>query len=368
MLTILIVYTHNIGWFICLSGGLLSIVILIIQREFSLRNIFIILIALIGIPVLLFLPWIPIFIQQNQTTVFTIDWVRNFWSPWAILLTLHGFIPGSSLPAYVGIPSLPIFCQSTASIIWLLIIASLFFKWEKDKQNVFLFIVLFLLLNLVFPYLYSLIIRPVYLAGRTDFAFLPFWCLATGYAISRVKYPFPISQQAKKRQRNLNYLLCGFFVITGFLTIIEETFVHAKSEKSEISLISYLSQHGKSGDEILCTGLSRPTLEYYLKPKGFHFSSYPKDMAHHLAHINEKWYINNIDLIFESKNSLEDSTKILNSNHTLWVIGSQRKVNQNLLQEIKIRWPNANQIQTPSMGLRKLQEPLFIIKIQKEGQ
>ena len=132
-------------------------------------------------------------------------------------------------------------------------------------------------------------------------------------------------------------------------------------------MVSYLSQHGKPGDTILCTGLTRPTFEYYLKPKGFVFASFPQDMADHLAHLNEKWYIDNTDLITESKKCLNEGWDSLKTGQTLWIIASQRKINQSLLQEIKILWPGSSPIQTPRMALRKLGEPLCILKIPKES-
>ena len=197
-LLVLIVYTHNLGWFIAAASGFTTFLIIlskphlkiqIIAKPFSpyawgeLAGGF-------AIPVLLYLPWIPVFLLQNQNSMFTIDWVRNFWTPLALLNTFQGYIPGNTLPSYVGMLALPLICQFVITTLWLLLAGLLCWQWKKEQNHLVLFIILVFVLSLLFPYLYSFLGKPVYLAGRTDFALLPFWCLISGYAIS-LAYQIP---------------------------------------------------------------------------------------------------------------------------------------------------------------------------------
>lgn len=338
-------YTHNVAWFLALAGGLASLIFLSDLKR-SLK-----LFALMAVPVLLYLPWIPVLLQQMRNTELTIGWVTNAWTPMAILHSFIVFIPGGTSPVWVNLPSWPAWVQIVNAFLVLPVIAIGLILSVKKKQWETGFIAILFILGLVGPYLYSFVFTPVYLAGRTDFCLFPFWYLLIGFGIARLP-----SVQLRWA------LIFVLFVQSMFLNY---QFLISEEARSEIDVVNYISTRGKPGDVVLCTGLVRPQLEYYLKPKGFQFVSFPLDMERHLAHFNEVWYLKNTDLKHETNTALERADRLAGNDGQIWVAGCDRKVNQPLFAMLRDDYGTifSNRIETPRMGLRKLNEPFFILKV-----
>ena len=116
---------------------------------------------------------------------------------------------------------------------------------------------------------------------------------------------------------------------------------------------------------MLTTGLTRPVLQYYLDDQ-FEFMSYPAEMAQHRAHINEEWLMQNIDLEQEAEILLNSIAEGLRDRN-LWIISSDRPINR-ILEEKITQNPQLSMypiIRSNFMGLRVLNEPVYIIRLRR---
>lgn len=345
----LLVYTHNVGWFLILAFGLASLFHL---RSF--KNLFYLSLSFVAV-ICLYAPWFTILLKQLQNAELIIGWVEKVWSPEAIVGTLNAFIPGGTTPAYIDLPAVISSLHIILMAVWLIPLLFLFlrivrsqYKNNQERQTIGVFLSV-LVIGVLAPYIYSLVWQPIYLVGRTDFLLMPIWCMLMGCALSSL-------------MRKPYIIICLAVVLIQCITL--SAYIQFKVDPySESEIIRYLKRHGKAGDVILCTGLTRPQMEYYFEPRDYRFVSYPLDMADHLAHFNEEWYIENTNPAVEAQKSIQHAKSLIASDTNLWVIASNRKINEVLIKrlnqdtQLRCRSP----IQTPKMGLRKLNEPLFII-------
>jgi mannosyltransferase len=339
---LLMVYTHNMGWF--LAVAVMGAAVATTRNVKTMQRCM----WMLGIGILGYLPWLPTLLHQIQHTHFTIAWIQDFWSAGFALLSLFTFIPGGFLPGYIGIPFLPSAIQAILIVLCFGALISLFFKKNTINSKLTRFLSITFLLGLAMPYAYSLLFTPVHLPGRTDFCLYPIWSLLFGFAVASIP------------RDSMRWSFLGIFVFCA----VSVSYLHHTTplKKSEYEIVRYLSLQGKAGDTLLCTDLSRPVLEYYLRPKGFSFVSYPSDMANHLAHINESWYLEHGNLEEEADNVLVS----VPPGKTMWVVGSQKRINKPLLDRIALRWPHSKPIQTPGMGIQLLNQPLFLLRIYED--
>lgn len=337
-----LVYTHNLGWFIAVGTGLAALALPGGNRRWPP------LLACGAAVVILYLPWLPTLAAQWYHTEQTIAWVEKAWTPWMPGYTWTGFLPGGALPAYMDLPRFPRVAQIANSLLFGLPLLWGIYQAFRNNQRVIFCILILLLIGLGGPCLVSVAGKPIYLAGRTDYGLFPFWCLLAGYGVSRVSW----------KKAPVFFLLLFLPQAAG----VDTAYLLRDDPRSERDLILYLEKNAQAGDMVLCTGLTRPALEYYLRDRGFQFLSYPFDMKNHLAHLNESWYLEHMNLDAEADSVLQTAKQTLKTENRLWVVGSDRAINQPLLNRIERAGENPR-IQSPRMGLRKLNEPLFLLKV-----
>jgi hypothetical protein len=252
----------------------------------------------------------------------------------------------------VGIPSFPAAVQFLCLAGWvaLLVYWGLFRSKQHKKQAGFL--ALLILFGIMLPFIYSLMRSPVALPGRTDFFLYPVWALLLGSILCNLK------QSATAVLSLVIAVQC--MAITG----MDYTRPVAKSE---YEVVRYILQRNPEGGHIVCTGLSRPVLEYYLKPHGYQFYSYPRDMARHLAHINEAWYLEHVDLPSEAEQAVNQVKANLSKSESAWVVQSPGEINKPLMKEFnKEGWEISPPIHTAKMGIQKVGTPLRILRVRHE--
>jgi hypothetical protein len=341
---VLLVYTHNLGWF-TVGAGLAISGLLPVGRHHGRK-----LLVSCGVILLAYLPWVSTLLAQLENTHMTIAWTEHFRSPWAPLETLSAYLPGGATPSYLPLPKETVIAGSTALALGAALILALL-KLRQEPERAWFYRVLgIFLLGLLGPYAYSQAESNIYLPGRTDFAWLPLFCLMAGYSIRRLPQPLRIAYP-------LLILACSIYVLGQKPEV---------SGRQELEMVRYLQRQARAGDIILTTGLTRPVLEYYLGEE-FTYVSYPRDMAKHLAHINEAWYLKNLDLRVEAESLLQALAQRMTPETTLWVIGSRRPINAPLEQalqqsrELSLSPP----IRTARMGLRVLDEPTDIRRVRR---
>ncbi len=340
-----LVYTHNMGWFVGLAGALY-----VLgwgqdrKRQFALAGCGVLV-------VLLYVPWIPTLLVQMQNTERTIAWVHAFWSPWALIGTMSAFIPGGYTPSYLHLPAFPFWLQGLNALLFILIVVLAISSARNRFERREWIPIMFLLIGLLVPYLLSFSRTPFYLAGRTDYGLFPYACLLAGAGIMRIS------------RRAVRQAVFAWFILMAVVANIS-FFIHS-DPVSERDAILYLQKHTQSGDFILCTGLTRPPFEYALAGKGLAFRSYPRDMEFHLAHMNEAWYDDHLDWKEESRQVLAEIAQERTSGQRLWILYTTRPINGPLYDWLTggNAHPIVARISTPRMGLRKLGEPLTILRI-----
>lgn len=336
---IALVYTHNLAWFVCATGFIIGL-----SMKPGWRNT-IRIAAGMTVIVLTYLPWIPVLIAQMNNTALTIDWVKHFWTPWAPLLSLNAFLPGGWTPLYMDRPAFPLALQVVIACGAAILLA--YPAWQsKDKRRVLTGIPGTLLLLLVFPHAASWAGIPVYLIARTDFFALPLFLLLLGSGCESL------------RCGTIRNSMVFTFVVLGGNGILQE--ITREPEVDQGILQTYLQRTITERDVVLCTGLTRPVIDHALRDTEARLLSYPRDMETQLAHINEAWYNETLDLKAEAAEILEYArASVASTGGTLWIISSPRPINAPLMQHLQ---PRIERVPLPRAGLRKLNEPLDVFR------
>jgi uncharacterized membrane protein len=343
-LGIAMVYTHHVGWFVVLAS-----VISTIGGLKELRHRVYVLISFLVI-IVSYVPWIPFLILQMQNTHMSIAWTGGLWSPWLPLHTLYAFIPGGSTPGYMKLTSEPIVFWCCTGIFLLISAYGIYSVYTSPVRKWVLLTLLTLGLALLGPYLYSYLSSNIYLPGRTDVAVYPLFCLLLACPASRFFKPLYWA------------VILATLTLSGYMLYQN---LDQPLSRSEYSIIRFLENNGQAGDVVLTTGLTRPVLQYYLDDQ-FEFMSYPAEMAQHLAHINEEWLMQNIDLEQEAEILLNSIAEGLRDRN-LWIISSDRPINR-ILEEKITQNPQLSMypiIRSNFMGLRVLNEPVYIIRLRR---
>lgn len=340
-----LVYTHNIGWFF-MAG---QIVLTPLRVGWS-KRLWAFGTMVFGV-ILLYLPWTPVLLDQMQNTHQTIAWAEAFQTPWGSLLSLNAFLPGGWTPAFMAKPALPWPAQWGQALLWGALALWGVKSLGQEKHRSLRYAVMLGGLALVGLTAYSQAGQPVYLIGRTDFILLPLWCLLLAQGTAQLALP------------RLQWGAAGVYGVAAFITLGLQWSAPAPLNSENVA--HYIASRGQPGGVVLCTGLTRPPMEYHLAPKGFSFVSYPADMANQLAHINERWYARHLDLAQEAHEAIQRAVQATAPRGMIWVVGSRRPVNEPLWQALResnhLRGSH-QPIQSPRMGLRKLNEPLFLLR------
>ncbi len=340
---LLSVYNHNLAWFM-IGAGMMTAGIMVPRV-----GTVVWLGGALGVTLLGYLPWLPVLMKQMQHVALTIDWVERAWSPWVWLSTLNILVPGGETPPYLPMPKFPVMVHGVFLVVWLIGVGAVIRKKGSMREAAFGWVWLMMGVGIGSVYLYSWLVQPVYLVGRSDFFVVPFWCMLTAYAVVN-------SWRGWK--------VYGWMVFMVGMSVAVVVVMHWEAaDYREDDAVRYLRQRGEPGELVVCTGLTRPTMEYYLKPQGFRFLSFPLDMEDHLAHFNERWYFENVEVGEEAEKTVEAIKERIEPNERVWIIASERVLTQAFLRVLEedSQMESATRIQTPSMGLRRLGEPIYIL-------
>lgn len=341
----LLVYTHHIGWFLPLAG-LLSALLFVKDKRLAGR-----LAIGYGAIAVLYVPWIPVLFAQMNHTELTIGWIRRLWTPWVIGVTFSSYIPGGATFGYLDLPVFPWWAQTLVGLAYCVPFLYAFVGRHYSLPRVPLLLLSLCGFTLIGPYMVSLVLKPMYLPGRTDYIVFPYWCLLIAFGVTHIPSLW--------LRRSLVIGLVALSSMVSFAWMVRE------EGMSERSVVLYLQNSGDEGDVIVCTGLSRPPLEYYLAPHGFDFLSYPRDMRNHLAHFNEEWYVEHLDLEQDAERLIVDLHAFKEKPIQIWIVGTDDAVSRHLLRAIENdeTLMLSEPIHTPKMGLRKLGMPLLIWRV-----
>ncbi|MDP8244971.1 MAG: glycosyltransferase family 39 protein [Candidatus Hinthialibacter antarcticus] len=352
------VYNHNIAWYVAMAGGLSS---LYFTRDW--KRIGALFIAHV-IPVLFFLPWLPVMQQQLANTEMTTAWIKDVWTVFAPLISILCLSIGATLNHMTHPWTLLLFLPMLA--FWPIIN----YRWpdffpDEQKKRV-RWLRLFSIFLLLGPWLQSVLSDPIYIITRTDFIALPFLAIAVAPGFTR----FPNLKLLWKTLILIG-LVAPILVAVGFGVGSERGIPTSFGQKylSEKTITDYIERQGKPGDIVICTDVSRPVIEYYLSPKGFNFTSFPPDMNDQLAHYNENWYRENLNLEQEAITTIQTAKNLLQEDSSMWVVVSFRspvsKFLEEALQSDAELFGSPNPIRAPRMGIRMPVTDMFIFRYEQ---
>ena len=194
---------------------------------------------------------------------------------------------------------------------------------QKLPRFNFLYVSIFLLTPLVLTWAASFKI-PIYLPGRTDMAVFGFFTLLFGLACSRIKWIY---------LKAAILILCS---VIAFKTL--DPYYDAKYRSRDKKLSAYLTGLVKNDDIVIFTGLTIPSLYYYLNhtDKKLEYLFYPSEMEEHLGHYDPEPFMNNSASLQQEINRIMDYlTHNLVQDKVAWIIYEDHYINKELLGMIR---------------------------------
>lgn len=226
-----------------------------------------------------YLPWLPTLLDQlrNQTHY---SWYLPYWreyGPWgALWRTLESFAPGGPQPPYVALRGWQAGGQVAAVAFAAVAGLGMLRVVRRPRPDAPPRASTGLLLSFVWiPPLAALaasaVLTPNYVPGRCDQMVFPGLVLLVAAGVAVVR---PVA---------LRYLvLAGLLVCSG---IGLRQCYHRYPTLSDRAIAVEITRRARPGDAVLCTSLTRASLEYYLRRFGTTapIFSYPRETAEHLG-------------------------------------------------------------------------------------
>ncbi len=221
-----------------------------------------------AIALFLYLPWVPSLIAQIRFG--GTEWIERFFSATAPLASLEAFVPGGEVPPYIGVPDAGAF-RPLALVIFVALLIPLVVRMSRSRGRPapVAAVVAFAVIPLLIIYVFSIIIRPIYVVGRADILFYPAFALLAGVAV------------ASLRPRWLLPIVAGVALVPAVFTLVG---YHQSDVKSgDRDLAHFLIERVADGEVVVCCGLTRAATEYYLDRGGraARLVSFPVDVETH---------------------------------------------------------------------------------------
>jgi hypothetical protein len=341
LFTILSLFTHNHGMFL-LPAQALSILLFVRQRRMIVWWFF----SVICIGAVYAL-WLPSLFSQMARFPKT-GWIDYFWNLYgfggSLFRSFSSFSPGGTQPPYVPLNSLRWLPVLPVLIMLVLLIASLnpifskkYNQWKTGVGG----LVVYCFIPLISAGIASSFFSPIYLPGRTDQLVFPAFCLLAAVGIHQFRPAF------------LRYAAVILIMVCSFLTLYDYYSIDIK--QGDRIMAQAIKEQLVPGDTILCTSLTRASLEYYLreeKPRPY-FYSYPLENANHLGHEDVPRLLKNTAKLAEEAKLLFSEIKSHSSSGRCFVVYVPDKVNQFLAATFNTNIP-ASQITNIGMFKQSL--------------
>lgn len=264
-------YLHNVAFFL-LPGHLLVLIWKQALRRRLQRWI-----GVATVVAVAYAPWLPIFLDQlgNHSHY---AWFQPAWEKMGVLgalgHTLVSFAPTMPNPPFRFAD--PVDGSRIAAVaVLLLATAGLFRLWRprgsEERANL-QWLALTVFAPSVSALLVSLLVRPSYVPGRSDQIVFPGFLLLVALGLTFV------------RPRVLRWTLVLALTFSSVHGL--SRYYGNDATNCERSLAARIAEHAQAGDAVLCTSLSRASIEYYLRIREkapVAFFSYPRTTALHLG-------------------------------------------------------------------------------------
>lgn len=312
--TLAAAYTHNYGLLLLAVLG-----VWVALRRVSVGPAA----AAAALVVLGYAAWLPAL--TNQLASGATSWASAIWNatPPALVLfrTLAAFCIGGSTPEYValGTGGWPPTAHWTSYLVFGVLVASALLRQPAAPATR---LSLGLGVLLVLPFAVSFV-TPIYVVGRHDVVALPLFLLLAGAGLVRLP----------RAAANAAALAIAALALAA---------VHAFYSKSTADVgrrqAAVLLAHARSPDQILATGFTRNTVEYYVRNgEGLEpIHSFPTSFGAHRGWVDEHELRNEAALNVDARRLVASLREALAKGGTLWIVHSRelRGPNELLMQHV----------------------------------
>lgn len=252
-------------------------------------------------------PWIrpplPTDIIQTFIHFSLLSWHMEITAPVAIALLV-------GLPIYLFVFGIVLFTEKRD-------IATSAKHFKDFEKLIFLFIYLFLPLAIALSISLK---KPIYVPGRYDIIVFPAFCLIISFGLDKIK------------KINWKIFLVGGIIIVNVICLHNYYFIFRKSNDRVIA--DYVQSRMNKDDVLIFTNLSICAFRYYWKqdfsPNAFSFPVANYGWLPRAALEGERKYVSN------AIENLKDKThSFLKKDNCLWVMYSDMKINQQLIEEFR---------------------------------
>jgi 4-amino-4-deoxy-L-arabinose transferase-like glycosyltransferase len=232
-----------------------------------------------------YLPWLPVFLTQLGNAgqyAWYVTWVRRWGSSDIPLSALLSFSPGDPQPFFAFARDPRLFWIPFVSF-GLTAAIGLVQAWQRGPHGIkpnsrVLWLACAAVLPLAWSALTSVISTPNWVPGRVDQLVYPCFVLLVAKGLAGLR-----SSAARPALIFVRYLLALVF---GVYSCVGLAHLYGnQSANSDRALAQTIASHARPGDAVLCTGLTRAPLQYYLNRLGtpVKLFSYPREMATHMG-------------------------------------------------------------------------------------
>jgi hypothetical protein len=277
--TVACMFTHHYGLMLLSAQAILVVCFGRLRKKLMLS------LVITGSILLRFPLWMPILLRRFSSTDGTgyYSWMNSFWDKYgfwgSLLKSLQSFSPGGAQPPYVPLNALswqPVLPVVLSAFLLLVGLSPLIRRKQGSATNRIstVWLLVYGLIPLFAVGIYSIIFSPIYLAGRCDQLVFPAFCLLLAAGISNTKPSI------------FQYALVIVVALFSLKTL--DGYYESNPTFGDKEIAESIRQNLSPGDAVLCTSLTRASLEYYLRDKKSEltFFSYPPSNARHLAHQN----------------------------------------------------------------------------------
>jgi len=365
----------------------------------------------------LYLPWVSVLFGQLEQTRESIGWVARTWSPFSPIRSLGLFCYAAFRPVYLGLPSVSewLSVMGIAVVVW----PVLMLLRSRRKYSNLLPVLIFAAIYLLTPYVISWLFRPIELPGRTDFPIFPLLCVVVGCGVVELKFQPPPNLPQTSGEENKR--VCSVFSpkIGGDTEGVENLITHTPptfcrpvkiGEESggvdmgtqPLSRLSWLwagiaallagawllafvspergyndretaaliERWTDTDDVVICTGLTRPSMEYYLYKGGKEgpaLISFPDTTR--LGYLEESVYLGDAALLKKQREKLiarvRESSAEGSPNAKILVILTPRRINDGLIEFLAdAGFGQPRELPTGRVGLSRIGEPCRLVLLE----
>jgi len=273
----------------------------------------------------LYLPWFRLALSNDAAGVS--DWIASWWHTMpptaAIVRSIQLFAGGSRYPTYLSyLAQAP--SSRVLGILALLVPSALIavasVQWGEAPQTpntrrARAALLASMMVPLVVALVYSFLREPIYVAGRYDTIALPPFLVLLAIGVDKLLAWRTIAGWA------------GLAAAGGLAAIsLSPSFGPLQGvDQTETQAVEYLRAAARPDDQIICLGLRRPVVQYYLERAGWtpNLTSFPAEEERHPGWYSDRRLLANPTALAREGRSLAAAiATLLRAGRHVWLLGS----------------------------------------------